>query len=68
MKRDNPEHRANLKQYSILPKVKLTHAQLVESLQVVQEQVSQLSSKVERLTDRIQEIGNRSFWQRMFRR
>jgi uncharacterized protein YlxW (UPF0749 family) len=67
MKKDNQEAKMNLKQYNILPKVRLTHAQLVENLRSVQEQVSRLSNKVEKLTDRLQEIGSRSFWQRIFR-
>lgn len=66
MKAGNQETKMNLKQYSMLPKVKLTHAQLVENLCSVQEQVSRLSTKVEKLTDRLQEINSRSFWQRLF--
>jgi len=66
MKQDNQDGRMNLRQYSILPKMRLTHAQLVENLRCVQEQVSQLSQKVERLTNRLQKIGGRSFWQRVF--
>lgn len=68
MKKDPPATRMNLKQYNLLPKVRLTHAQLVENLRTVQEQVSRLSTKVEMLTDRLQELGRRSFWQRMFQK
>ena len=55
MKDNSLDKRDNLKQYSVLPKLKY-----------IQDQIDQLDSDLKALSSRVEKLDKRPFWQRWF--